>query len=94
MCAARAADGEDTLFLGVDVEKPLAFQNRRVEADRAVHAGFLVDGKEALESRVREVVRIEHGQGHRNGNAVVSSERRALGADKIAVYLELQTVGQ
>ena len=94
MCAARAADGEDTLFLGVDVEKPLAFENRCVEADRAVHAGFLVDGKEALESRVREVVRIEHGQSHRNGNAVVSSERCALGADKIAVYLEFQTVGQ
>ena len=43
---------------------------------------------------MREVVRIEHGQGHRNGNAVVSSERCALGADKIAVYLELQTVCQ
>ena len=94
MCAARAADGEDTLFLGVDVEKPLAFQNRRVKADRAVHAGFLVDGKEALEPRVREVVRIEHGQSHRNGNAVVASECRALGADKVAIYHKLQTVGQ
>ena len=94
MCAARAADGEDTLFLGVDVEKPLAFEDRRVKADRAVHAGLLVDGKEALEPRVGKVVGIEHGQRHRDRNAVVSSERCALGADKIAVYLELQTVGQ
>ena len=75
MCAARAADGQDAFFLGVDVEKPLALQNGGVEADRAVHAGFLVDGKQAFKPRVREVLRVQNRQCHRNGNAVVAAER-------------------
>ncbi len=94
VCAARAADGQDAFFLGVDVEKPLALQNGGVEADRAVHAGFLVDGKQAFKPRVREVLRVQNRQCHRNGNAVVAAERRALRADKVTVHLQLQPVGQ
>ena len=53
--ASGAADGQDALVLGVDVQQHTALQAAHIEGCRAEHADLLVDGKHRLERRVLQL---------------------------------------
>ncbi len=51
---------------------------------------LLIDCEHYLERRMRNVVRVQNGKRHRNGDAVVPAEGRAARADRVAVYEEVK----
>ena len=61
-----------------------------VECIRAEHTGLLIDREHYLERRMRDVVRVQNGKRHRNGDAVVPTEGRAARADRVAVHEEVE----
>ena len=88
--AARAADGEDALILGVDVEHRAPLEHGGVERVRAEHTGLLIDREHHLERGMRDVVRVQNGKRHRNGDAVVPTEGCTARADRVAVHEEVE----
>ena len=88
--AARAADGEDTLILGVEVEHRAPLEHGGVECLRTEHTGLLIDREHYLERGMRDVVRVQNGKRHRNGDAVVPTEGRTARADRVAVHEEVE----
>ena len=61
-----------------------------VECVRAEHTGLLIDREHYLERRMRDVVRVQNGKRHRNGDAVVPTEGRTARADRVAVHEEVK----
>ena len=90
--ASGAADGQDALVLGVDVQQHTALQAAHIEGCRAEHADLLVDGEHRLEGRVLQRIGIQHCQRIGHGNAVVSAERRAVGKNIGIIMAQAQAV--
>ena len=87
---ASAADREDPFLLRVDVDEVLCLQGARVERAGADHADLLVRREDALQRTVGDIVGVQDGERHRDGDAVVAAERRAPRADHVAVHEEVE----
>ena len=90
--AAGTADGEDSLSLGITVDENPALQERGVQGGRALHADLLVHGENALQGRMRNVVRLQNGQRVGHGNAVVAAQSGVLRPDVFPVRAQRQGV--
>ena len=83
--AAGATDAELLLVFGVEVEEDVAVQDAGLEGVRAAHAGLLVISDEDLDGAVLDALVLGHGHRQRDAQAVVGTERSALGRHPLAV---------
>ena len=90
--AAGAADRENALGLGVQVEHLAALQRGHIQHSRTQQADLLVGGEHSLHPGMGQIVRVQHGHGHGHGDAVVAAQGRALGIDVIAVHRQVQSL--
>ena len=88
--ASGAADGEDALRLRIQVQHLPALQRGDVDGGRPQQADLLVHGEHRLQTGVRQALRVQKGQGHRYGDAVISPQGGALGIDKVPVHRQVQ----
>ena len=86
----RAADRENALGFGVHVNHLAAFQRADIERVRAQKANLLVNGKYGFHTGMCDVIGIENGQRHRNSDAVVTTQRGALGTDEVSIDFQIQ----
>ena len=83
--SARAADQKDSLILGIEVEPAAPRYIFRHKLVRAVHAGLLVDRRNQLDRRMRDVVRVQNCKAVSDRDSVIAAERRSLGAHELSV---------
>ena len=87
------AAGEDLLVDDpVEVDHPLAGQQREVDAVAADFAHLLHGGHHAFERRMGDVLRVEQGQHVGDPEPVVGAQRRAFRPDEVAVHVELHAL--
>ena len=94
VAAAGAADVDDPLFLGVEVEQAASHKQRPVQPGGAGQAGFFVDREETLERAVDEIGCLHDGEHRGDADAVVRAERRASCGDVVARPLGDYRVGR
>ena len=75
------------VVFGVEVEQDVSAQEAALQAQCSGHARFLVNGEQGFEGGVFDVGTFQHRQNARHSDAVVGTERRALGTHPIAVHL-------
>jgi len=83
--AAGAADGKVAEFFAVEIEQDAAMQEVRGQGAGAVETAFFIDGKDRFEGTVFQLVILEYSQGGGKTDAVVRTERRAVGVEPFAV---------
>ena len=79
------SDADFIVVFRVEVEQDVSAQETALQAQSAGHPRFLVDGEQGFEGRVFDVGTFQHCQNARHSDAVVGTERRALGTHPIAV---------
>lgn len=79
-----AANAQFAFFFVIEVEQDVALQPARLHGQRAFQADFFAGGKEAFERRVAQFFVGENGEYHGNANAVVGTERGAVGVYPVA----------
>ena len=90
---ASSARHEDLSFiLRVEIDEHVATHEPGLQAEGAGEAGLLVDGEEALQRTVLDIVAVEHGQFHGHADAVVGTEGGAFGLQPLAVDIGLYGV--
>ncbi len=73
--AAGAAHVELAPLFGIDIDQVLALQKAGTQAQRAAHAGFLIQCQQHLDRPVRHVLAIQHRHAQRHADAVVGAQR-------------------
>ena len=76
---------EFALGLRVEIQQNVAAEQPLLQAESTVHAGLFRGGEERLDRSVSERIVFQHGEDRRRADAVVGSERRAVGRYPLAV---------
>ena len=84
--AARTAHKYFSLILAVQIYQHVAAHEARLHTHGTRESGFLVACEHALHRAVHQVGRREHSHLHGHANAVIGSQRGALGLHPLAVY--------
>ena len=88
-----AGNGEDALFLGIDVDQGAALQIVQVDDRSAQHANLLVNGDDDFQRRMGNGGVGHQSQSKGNGNAIVAAQSGALGVDIAAIVGDIQALG-
>ena len=90
---AGTADEDLAVIFGVEVDEAFGLEHTVLEFHSAGEAGFLINGKEALDSRVREIFVGNGSEGHGDADAVVGAKGRSFGFEPFAVHPGLDRIG-
>ena len=91
--AAGAADGKNTLLLGIEIDHAAAGHQRGLQRRRAQHPDLLIAGDDALQPGGRQRLIGQQRQHHRHRNTVVAAQRRPPGKYPAVFLRQLQSLG-
>ena len=91
--ATGAGDGEDTLLLGVQVQKGASLQHGKVDHIRAQHTDLLVHSDDHLKCRMRHGGVCQDRQGISHSDTVIAAQSGTTGKNIFAVMGHIQAIG-
>ena len=90
--ATGAADEDLAVILGVDIDEAFMFEHAILQFHCAGQPCLFIDGKETLDSRVRQVRIGDSGKCHRNTNTIVRTEGGSFGFEPLAIHVGLDRI--